>query len=95
MENHKSHIDPVCGMRVEKTDAAGMYEHEGVMYYFDNEECMRLFYQHPEQYAGKSGNEEFGDAPQGSEPGEEELKLSSFERRAVMYPQGVKRVKRS
>lgn len=42
MKNHKSHVDPVCGMRVEKTNAAGEYEHEEVMYYFDSEECMRL-----------------------------------------------------
>lgn len=73
MDNHKSHIDPVCGMRVEKTDAAGMYEHKGVMYYFDSEECMKLFYQDPERYAHKSGNEEPGDARQVSEPIRQEL----------------------
>lgn len=61
--DHKSHIDPVCGMRVEKTDAAGEYEHEEVMYYFDSEECMTLFYQHPEKYAGKPDKEELSDAP--------------------------------
>lgn len=72
MKNHKSHIDPVCGMRVERTNAAGEYEHEGVMYYFDSEECMKLFYQHPEQYEHKSGNEELGDAPQVSEPTKED-----------------------
>jgi YHS domain-containing protein len=55
-------------MRVEKTHADGMYEHEGVMYYFDSDECMKLFYQHPEQYEHKSSNEELGDAPQVSEP---------------------------
>lgn len=59
--DHKNHIDPVCGMRVEKTDAAGEYEHEGVMYYFDTEECMKLFYQDTEQYVGKSEKEEPGD----------------------------------
>ena len=59
--DHKSHIDPVCGMQVEKKDAAGEYEHDGVMYYFDSEECMKLFYQDPEQYVGKSEKEEPGD----------------------------------
>ena len=52
--DHKSHMDPVCGMRVEKKDAAGEYEHDGVMYYFDSDECMTKFYKHPEQYAAKS-----------------------------------------
>ena len=59
--DHKNHKDPVCGMRVEKTDAVGEYEHEGVMYYFDSEECMKLFYKDPEQYVGKSEKEEPGD----------------------------------
>ncbi len=52
--DHKSHIDPVCGMRVEKKDAAGEYEHEGEMYYFDSDECMTEFYKHPEQYSDKA-----------------------------------------
>lgn len=69
--DHKNHIDPVCGMRVEKTDAAGEYEHEGVMYYFDSEECMKLFYQDPEQYEHNSVQ---GDVRQGSEPIKEETK---------------------
>ncbi|MFZ1700933.1 MAG: YHS domain-containing protein [Pyrinomonadaceae bacterium] len=72
--DHKSHIDPVCGMRVEKTNAAGEYEHEGLMYYFDSEECMKLFYQHPDQYTHKSAADELGDSSQVSEPSEKELK---------------------
>jgi len=59
--DHKNHLDPVCSMRVDKTSAAGEYEHEGVMYYFDTEECMKLFYQDIEQYVGKSEKEEPGD----------------------------------
>lgn len=64
MENHKSHIDPVCGMRVDRTDAAGEYEHEGVMYYFDTDECMSKFYKSPEQYAGKSDKDKLSDVRQ-------------------------------
>ena len=63
--DHKSHIDPVCGMRVEKKDAAGEYEHEGVMYYFDSDECMTEFYKDPEKYAGKPEKAEISDAPKG------------------------------
>jgi len=57
-----NHIDPVCGMPVEEKDAAGISEHDGVTYYFDSEECMSKFNQHPEQYPGKSGKEEISDA---------------------------------
>lgn len=53
-----SHIDPVCGMRVEEQDAAGLSEYKGRTYYFDSEECMKRFNQHPERYAEKSDSED-------------------------------------
>lgn len=56
----KSHIDPVCGMQVEEENAAGLSEYKGRTYYFDSEECLKRFNQHPEQYAEKSGRE-FGE----------------------------------
>ncbi len=59
--DHKNHLDPVCGMRVDKTSAAGEYEHEGLMYYFDSDECMRKFYEHPEEYTGKADEKELRD----------------------------------
>lgn len=65
-----NHIDPVCDMQVEEKDAAGLSEHDGVTYYFDSEECMSKFNQHPEQYARKSDKEELNDAPQVMEPTE-------------------------
>ena len=46
---------------MEEKDAAGLSEHEGVTYYFDSEECMSKFNQHPEKYAGKSDKEELSD----------------------------------
>ena len=49
-----NHIDPVCGMQVEEKDAAGLSEHDGATYYFDSEECMSKFNEHPEQYPDKS-----------------------------------------
>jgi YHS domain-containing protein len=49
-------------MRVDKTNAAGEYEHDGLMYYFDSDECMRIFYEHPEEYTGKSERKELNDA---------------------------------
>ena len=56
-----NYIDPVCEMQVEEKDAAGMAEHGGVTYYFDSEECMSLFNEHPEKYAGKSDKKEISD----------------------------------
>ncbi len=47
-------IDPVCGMDIETTTAAGRTEHDGQMYYFCGSECQEKFDLHPEQYVGKS-----------------------------------------
>lgn len=47
------HIDPVCGMQLEEQHAAGMSEHKGISYYFDSEECMSKFNEHPEQFTKK------------------------------------------
>lgn len=44
------HTDPVCGMKVDEQDAAGMMEYKGKMYYFDSEECASFFHQNPEKY---------------------------------------------
>lgn len=44
------HTDPVCGMKVDEQDAAGMMEYKGKIYYFDSEECASLFHQNPEKY---------------------------------------------
>ena len=44
------HIDPVCGMQVDEQQAAGMSEHEGTSYYFDSEECISKFNEHPEWF---------------------------------------------
>ncbi len=42
--------DPVCGMQVEESEAAGKAEHEGKTYYFCGEGCKRKFEEKPEQY---------------------------------------------
>lgn len=48
------HIDPVCGMSVEEQDAAGFSEYKGTTYYFESEDCINKFNEHPEQYADKT-----------------------------------------
>ena len=46
--------DPVCGMDVETSTAAGRTEHNGVQYYFCSLTCKGKFDLNPEQYAGKA-----------------------------------------
>jgi Cu+-exporting ATPase len=44
-------IDPVCGMTVDPTHAAGSADYAGEMYYFCNPSCLRRFQDSPEKYA--------------------------------------------
>ncbi len=45
--------DPVCGMHIDPTDAAGKSEHNGHTYYFCHAHCQRHFDQNPQRYAGR------------------------------------------
>lgn len=42
--------DPVCGMEMEKSEAAADYEYNGKTYYFCMESCKEKFVQNPESY---------------------------------------------
>lgn len=46
-------VDPVCGMEVEKSEAAATYEYKGTTYYFCMEGCKEKFEKNPEQYIKK------------------------------------------
>jgi len=46
--------DPVCGMEIETTNAAGQSEYKGKTYYFCSPECIEKFNLKPEQYLGKT-----------------------------------------
>ena len=35
--------DPICGMQIEKATAAGVFEHEGTIYYFCSPGCLETF----------------------------------------------------
>ncbi len=43
--------DPVCGMTIEESAAAGSATHEGVAYYFCSPACKERFETEPEKYA--------------------------------------------
>ena len=45
-----SAIDPVCGMTVEPSDAAGPFEHRGRTYWFCCDGCLEKFRADPEKY---------------------------------------------
>ena len=44
--------DPVCGMEVETTAAAGQSKYKDHLYYFCSSTCKQKFDAHPEQYVG-------------------------------------------
>ena len=46
--------DPVCGMTVEPSTAAGTYEYDGTTYAFCSSHCLERFRIHPEQYIAPS-----------------------------------------
>jgi Cu+-exporting ATPase len=47
-------IDPVCGMEVDPTTAAGSSEYEGVTYYFCSVGCKRQFDQDPQVFVDQA-----------------------------------------
>jgi Cu+-exporting ATPase len=54
MTNRTAVKDPVCGMDVEPTKAAGFSELQGQTYYFCGSKCKEKFDLNPEQYLRKS-----------------------------------------
>src|SRR5262249_29755661 len=51
-----SEIDPVCGMSVNPSSAAGQVEHKGKTYYFCSKHCVARFEQDPAKFLGKSSS---------------------------------------
>ena len=47
-----THKDPICGMDVEESEAAGQSEHEGTTYYFCSIGCKEQFDASPEDHVG-------------------------------------------
>jgi len=46
--------DPVCGMKVDPSSAAGTYEHAGTKHYFCSKHCLEQFKADPGKYLDKS-----------------------------------------
>ncbi len=49
--------DPVCGMDIDPTTAAGKSEYKGQTYYFCSLGCKKSFDKEPEKYVGKAQSE--------------------------------------
>lgn len=49
----KTEIDPICGMRVDPTGAAGQYDYKGATYYFCGVSCLERFRADPERALSK------------------------------------------
>lgn len=58
-------IDPVCGMTVDPTSAAGSYQHDGKIYYFCNPSCLERFKAEPTNFLGDT--KASGPLPPGSD----------------------------
>jgi Cu+-exporting ATPase len=43
-------VDPVCGMKIEQSEAAATEEFGGTRWYFCSKHCEELFKEDPEQY---------------------------------------------
>jgi P-type Cu+ transporter len=50
-DNPRIHIDPVCHMEVDESEAAATSEYEGKTYYFCCEACKEEFDRNPAAYA--------------------------------------------
>src|SRR5215204_6882165 len=58
-------IDPVCGMSILPSRAAGLVEHEDRTYYFCSASCMRRFQDTPDAFLGgaREAHKARADAP--------------------------------
>lgn len=76
------HTDPVCGMHVEPSHAAGTVEHKGQTYYLCSDHCVKKFKADPERYVGTSasgsshGHAAHGDAHATKPAGQDDLEYT-------------------
>lgn len=47
-----THVDPVCGMDVKESEAAGKSTYENETYYFCSQDCKQEFDEDPSDFAG-------------------------------------------
>ena len=74
--------DPVCGMHIDPTTAAGQWEYNGTRYYFCNPGCLQRFEADPEKYLQPR--------PTGLEAGSRQLEAEGSEYTCPMHPEIVR-----
>ena len=74
--------DPVCGMHIDPTTAAGQWEYNGTRYYFCNPGCLQRFKADPEKYLQPR--------PRGLEAGSRQLEAEGSEYTCPMHPEIVR-----
>lgn len=47
-------VDPVCGMPVDESKAAGKEEYAGQIYFFCSKACQKIFQEDPGVYIGQA-----------------------------------------
>lgn len=55
--------DPVCGMSVDESLAAGKREYQGTTYYFCAQGCARVFDEEPQKFIPRDGRQNANDLP--------------------------------
>ena len=53
-------VDPVCGMKVDRDNAAGSFEYQGHTYYFCSTHCLHRFRENPESFLNKAPQQLIG-----------------------------------
>lgn len=48
-------LDPVCGMKIKPSEAAGQMRYEGKLYHFCSEDCLKKFEANPKEYIAAGG----------------------------------------
>ena len=76
-------MDPVCGMKVKKSEAKATYEYNGKTYHFCMEECMEKFKKDPEKYANTA--EEMVTCPVSGETIKKSEASEKYEYKGKMY----------
>jgi Cu+-exporting ATPase len=49
-ENDQPVTDPVCGMKIRRSEAVASIEHNGTVYYFCSQDCADSFRESPDDY---------------------------------------------
>jgi YHS domain-containing protein len=60
--------DPVCGMKIDSSQAAAQTTYEGQAYYFCSTDCRDTFEQSPRDYVGNASRSPTRDVPEQSNP---------------------------